>query len=156
MFHLKKLARKGLTVRGGRHLKFFLMEDKERCLLYSSYCGCWCPEDARSQGISSAVEKLSWLIRYLSSGLYMFYSNLWNLSSDIWAKPSEMSDMSDDFREHCISSHSIDLVWREYSGCNTIWVHDFNPLRRVDSVTLWRNGCWSTLLVQIMAWCWFG
>ena len=31
--------------------------------------------------------KLSWFIRHLSDGLYIpvFYSNLWNLSSDIWA-----------------------------------------------------------------------
>ena len=37
----------------------------------------------------------------LSDGLYIFYSNLLNLSSDIWDKPSEKSDVSDDFREHC-------------------------------------------------------
>ena len=52
-------------------------------------------------GLSSVHEKLSWFIRHLSNGLYIFYSNLWNLSSDIWAQSSEMSDMSDDFREHC-------------------------------------------------------
>ena len=40
-------------------------------------------------------------IRHLSDGLYRFYSNLWNLSSDIWAQPSEMSDVSDDFLKHC-------------------------------------------------------
>ena len=34
----------------------------------------------------------------MSDGL-IFYSNLWNLSSDIWDQPSEMSE---DFREHCI------------------------------------------------------
>ena len=39
-----------------------------------------------------------WFIRHLSDGLLIFYSNLWNLSSDIWALPSEMSD---DFHEHC-------------------------------------------------------
>ena len=49
----------------------------------------------------SVAEKLSWFIRHLSDELYTFYSNLWNLSSDIWPKPSEMSDMSDDFHEHC-------------------------------------------------------
>ena len=27
---------------------------------------------------------------------------MWNLSSDIWALPSEMSDVSDDFHEHCL------------------------------------------------------
>ena len=48
----------------------------------------------------SVAEKLSWFIRHLSDELYTFYSNLWNLSSDIWPKPSEMSDMSDDFHEH--------------------------------------------------------
>ena len=48
--------------------------------------------------ICSVDEKLSWFIRHMSDGL-IFYSNLWNLSSDIWAQPSEMSD---DFREHCI------------------------------------------------------
>ena len=47
------------------------------------------------------AEKLSWFIRHLSDGLYIFYSKLWNLSSDIWALLSEMSDMSDDFHEHC-------------------------------------------------------
>ena len=45
--------------------------------------------------------KLSWFIRHLSDGLYVFYSNLWNLSSDIWAWPLEISNVSDDFREHC-------------------------------------------------------
>ena len=33
----------------------------------------------------SVAEKLSWFIRHLSDGLYTFYSNLWNHSSDIWA-----------------------------------------------------------------------
>ena len=33
--------------------------------------------------ISSVAKKLSWLIRHLSGGLCIFYSNLWNLSSDI-------------------------------------------------------------------------
>ena len=32
----------------------------------------------------SVTEKLSWFIRHLSDGLYIFYSKLWNLSSDIW------------------------------------------------------------------------
>ena len=45
----------------------------------------------------SVPEKLSWFIRHLSDGLYIFYSNLWNLSL---ASPSEMSDVSDDFHEH--------------------------------------------------------
>ena len=49
---------------------------------------------------SSVAEKRSWFIRHLSDGLYIFYSNLWNLSSDIWDQPSEMSNMSDYFREH--------------------------------------------------------
>ena len=34
----------------------------------------------------------------MSDGL-IFYSNLWNLSSDIW---DQLSEMSEDFREHCI------------------------------------------------------
>ena len=33
----------------------------------------------------SVPEKLSGFIRHLSDGLYIFHSNLWNLSSDIWA-----------------------------------------------------------------------
>ena len=33
----------------------------------------------------SVAKKLSWFIRHLSDGLDIFYSNLWNLSSDIWA-----------------------------------------------------------------------
>ena len=49
----------------------------------------------------SVPEKFSWFIRHVSDGLYIFYSNLWNLSSDIWAQPLEMSDVSDDFHEHC-------------------------------------------------------
>ena len=49
---------------------------------------------------SSVAEKRSWFIRHLSDGLYVFYSNLWNLSSDIWDQPSEMSNMSDYFSEH--------------------------------------------------------
>ena len=49
----------------------------------------------------SVTKKLRWFIRHLSDALYISYSNLWNLPSDIWAKPSEMSDMSDDFCEHC-------------------------------------------------------
>ena len=32
---------------------------------------------------------------------YIFYWNLWNPSSDIWALPLGMSDVSDDFQEHC-------------------------------------------------------
>ena len=47
--------------------------------------------------IYSAAEKLPWLIRHLSNDLYIFYSNLWNLSLYIWSKPSEMSNMSDVF-----------------------------------------------------------
>ena len=48
----------------------------------------------------SVTEKLSWFIRHLSDGLYIFYSKLWNPPSDSWALSSEMSDMSTDFREH--------------------------------------------------------
>ena len=33
----------------------------------------------------SVAEKLSWFIRQLFNGLYIFYLNLWNLSLDIWA-----------------------------------------------------------------------
>ena len=33
----------------------------------------------------SVGEKLSWFIRHLSDGLYIFYINLWNLPSEIWA-----------------------------------------------------------------------
>ena len=47
--------------------------------------------------VDSVAEKLSWSIRHLSDGLYMFYSNLWNLSS-------EMSDMSDGFHEHWVNT----------------------------------------------------
>ena len=52
---------------------------------------------------SSVSEKLSWFTRHLSDGLYIFHRNLWNLPSDIWAKPSEMSDVSDVFCLHCYS-----------------------------------------------------
>ena len=48
----------------------------------------------------SVGEKLSWFIRHLSDGLYIFHTNLWNLPSDIWAQPSEMSHMSEVFRLH--------------------------------------------------------
>ena len=33
----------------------------------------------------SVDKKLSWFIRHLSDGLYIFYINLWNFPSDIWA-----------------------------------------------------------------------
>ena len=53
-------------------------------------------------GINYSVgEKLSRFIRHLSDGLYIFHRNLWNLPSDIWAQPSEMSDVSDVFRLRC-------------------------------------------------------
>ena len=45
----------------------------------------WLMWNKRKQISYSVHEKLSWLIRHLSDGLYIFYSNLWNLSSDIWA-----------------------------------------------------------------------
>ena len=62
--------------------------------------------------ITTAAEKLSRFIRYLSDGLYIFYSNLWNLSSDNWTYPSEIFDVSDDFGEHCITSVSaIQSFW---------------------------------------------
>ena len=35
--------------------------------------------------VSSVGEKLSWFIRHLSDGLYIFYINLGNFPSDIWA-----------------------------------------------------------------------
>ena len=49
----------------------------------------------------SAGENLSWFIRHLSDGCYIFYLNLWNVSSDIWPQPSELSDVSDVFCLHC-------------------------------------------------------
>ena len=48
----------------------------------------------------SVGEKLSWFIRHLSDGLCIFHTNLWNLPSDIWALPSEMSEVSDVLRLH--------------------------------------------------------
>ena len=33
----------------------------------------------------SVCKNLSWFIRHLSDGFYIFYINLWNLPSDIWA-----------------------------------------------------------------------
>ena len=54
---------------------------------------------------TSVGEKLSWFIRHLSDGLYIFYMNLWNFPSDIWAWPSEMSDVSYVFRLHCNTPH---------------------------------------------------
>ena len=35
--------------------------------------------------VISVGDKLSWFIRHLSDGLYIFYINLWNLPPDIWA-----------------------------------------------------------------------
>ena len=35
--------------------------------------------------INSVGKKLSWFIRHLCDGLYIFHTNLWNLPSDIWA-----------------------------------------------------------------------
>ena len=50
------------------------------------------------QSGDSVGEKLSWFMRHLFNGVYIFYINLWNFASDICAKPSEMSDV---FRLHC-------------------------------------------------------
>ena len=67
---------------------------RPKCMFYSSAAHDPATESRMKQiyDLSSVAEKLSWLITHLSDGLYIFYSNLWNLSSDIWAKPSEMSD----------------------------------------------------------------
>ena len=61
----------------------------------------------------SVGEKLSWFIRHLSDGLYIFYINLWILPSDIWAQPSEMSDVSDVFRLPCKCN-----LWVHYKKCS--------------------------------------
>ena len=45
-------------------------------------------------------EKLTWFIRHLSDGLYIFRINLWNLPSDIGAYPSELPDVCAMFRLH--------------------------------------------------------
>ena len=50
--------------------------------------------------VTSVGKKLSWLIRHLSDGFYIFFTNLWNLPSDIWAQPSDMFDMSNVFCLH--------------------------------------------------------
>ena len=64
--------------------------------------------DKISAGVSCSVdEKLSWFIRHMSDGL-IFYSNLWNLSSDIW---DQLSEMSEDFREHCIRCRRCHDGW---------------------------------------------
>ena len=34
-------------------LKFLLEQDKDLPILQNQYHGCWCPGDARSQGISN-------------------------------------------------------------------------------------------------------
>ena len=36
-----------------RKLKYFLKKDKDLSILHSQYHGCWCPGDARSQGINN-------------------------------------------------------------------------------------------------------
>ena len=88
----------------------------ELTLWWSFPLSRWCPQETSqprpphsqhrggsgrcNPSIYSVGEKLSWFIRLLSEELYIFYTNLWNLPSDIWAKPLEMSDV---FRLLCIS-----------------------------------------------------
>ena len=76
------------------------LHSEKWCWLRMAWAGC-----ERRPAIRFRLEchlqcrwKLSWFIRHMSDGL-IFYSNLWNLSSDIW---DQLSEMSEDFREHCI------------------------------------------------------
>ena len=39
---------------------------------------------------------------------FIYSTLIYEISSDIWAQPSEMSDVSDDFREHCMSIPNIE------------------------------------------------
>ena len=57
--------------------------------------------------VTRICNTFSWFIRYLSDGLNIFYLNLWNLSSNIRAPPSEMSDVSDVFHLHWFHILSI-------------------------------------------------
>ena len=82
----------------------------------------------------SVGEKLSWFIRHLSDGLYISHTNLWNLPSDIWAQPSEMSDMSNVFRLHCkiqwffsqISKGFHEIQWYFHVLETDLNSHDFS------------------------------
>ena len=108
-------------------------------------------------------EKLSSFIRhvrYLSNGLYIFYSNLWNLSSDIWAWL-------------IVANGNVRCVW----WFSWIWINSLAPGRFEWNFTHvifklmlvidgWGIPCeialiWMSLdftddqstLVQVMAWC---
>ena len=59
-------------------------------------------------------KKLWWLIRQFSLGLYIFSRNLWNLPSDIWAQPSEMSVVQ------CVWRYSSTLIWHQSPGHNEL------------------------------------
>ena len=72
-------------------------------------------------------QKLSWFIRHLSDGLYIFHTNLLNLTSDIWAQSSEMSDV---FRLHC-TSLSFHVNRLSHSGNDAFLKSDLeNPSSR--------------------------
>ena len=59
----------------------------------------------------SQCSQNTFMVHQIFDGLYIFYSNLWNLSSDIWAQPSGMSDMSNDFHEHWCHPMKCDFHW---------------------------------------------
>ena len=79
-------------------------------------------------------EKLSWFIRHLSDGLYIIYSNLWNLLSDIWAKPSEMYYI---FQPYCTISHHWDDIMSIIIMVSRILYHDDTRNSNPDIAYTW-------------------
>ena len=72
------------VLQSGKGPKVFPMSVEIQWNLYKAttkFCGL--SRQVVSHDIS-VPEKLASFIRHLSDGLYVFYSNSWNLSSDIW------------------------------------------------------------------------
>ena len=80
-----------------------------------------------------SVEKLSRFIRHLSDGLYIFYSNMWNLSSDIWVQLLKIFDVSDVFGLHwdpVSIAEDADWTWfhSQMDGQMDRWMDKVKPV----------------------------
>ena len=93
----------------------------------------------------SVAEKFSWLIRHLSDGFYIFYSNLWSL---IWAKLSEMSNVSDDVREHCITCINAGLSSVGFCGIVLKAISQVKLM--ISKIKHWWSDCCSSVCHEIL------